>query len=109
MSARDGNGVGGPKAAGLGIGVMVVVLFTLMPLIVAIAFYVFAYVQAIITGMDLSSETLNVPVFLIVLVGTVTLFIVGIHALVGLIGRSFSPKRRADRDAEPPSVEPSQP
>jgi TRAP-type mannitol/chloroaromatic compound transport system permease small subunit len=93
-----GNGDPGGKAAGLGIGLMLVVTFTLLPLMVAVAFYVFAQVQAIITGLDLSSETLNIPVFLIVLVGTVTLFVVGIHALAGVIGRSFNPKRHEDLD-----------
>jgi TRAP-type mannitol/chloroaromatic compound transport system permease small subunit len=110
MSARDrGSGGSDSKAAGVGIGLVVVVMFTLLPFMVAIAFYVFAQVQAIITGLDLSSETLNIPVFLIVLVGTVTLFVVGIHALVSLIGRSFTPKRREDRDVELAFEEPVEP
>lgn len=112
MSARSGGNAeaGGSKAVGLGIGLMLVVTFTLLPMMVAIAFYVFAQVQAILTGLDLSSETLNIPVFLIVLVGTVVLFVVGIHALVGLIGRSFSPKkRRKDRDADLVFEEPAEP
>lgn len=110
MSSHEGgNRNPGGKAAGVGIGFMLVVTFTLLPLLVAIAFYVFAQVQAIITGFDLSSETLNIPVFLIVLVGTVTLFVVGIHALVGLIGRSFTPKRRKDRDVELAFEEPAEP
>ena len=111
MSTRSGgDGEAGSKAAGLGIGFLLVITFTLLPLMVAIAFYVFAQVQAIVTGLDLSSETLNIPIFLIVLVGTVVLFVLGIHALVGLIGRSFSPpKRRKDRDAELAFEEPAEP
>lgn len=97
MSARSGD-AGGSKATGLGIGIMVALTFTLMPLMVAVAFYVFAQVQAIITGFDLSSESLNIPVFLVVLVGTITLFVVGVFALVGLVGRSLSPKRRKDAE-----------
>lgn len=111
MSTRSPESGGGDsKVAGVGIGLMIVVMFTLLPFIVAVAFYVFAQVQAILTGLDLSSETLNIPVFLIVLVGTVVLFVVGIHALVGLIGRSFSPpKRHKDRDTELVFEEPAEP
>jgi TRAP-type mannitol/chloroaromatic compound transport system permease small subunit len=91
---------GGSKAAGLGVAAAVVALLVLLPFMVVVAFYAFANVQAIITGSDLSSRSLSVPVFLIVLVGTVALLILGLFGIVSLIGRSFSPKRRKDR-AEP--------
>jgi hypothetical protein len=68
----------------------------LLPALVVVAFYTFANVQALLTGPDLSSETLNVPVFLTGLAVTVAVLLVLIAVGVGLIGRSLSPKRRAE-------------
>ena len=83
----------------LGIGFMVVAVLVFLPFMIAVSFYTFASIQAIITGLGFSSETLNIPLFLIMLVGTVTLFVVVLHAIVAMVGRSFSPKRKRDRDA----------
>jgi hypothetical protein len=90
--------VNASRFQGLGIGLLVVVGFVVLPIAIAIGFYTFATIQAILTGLDFSSQTLNVPLFLIVLVGTVTLFVVLVHAAVSFVGRSLSPKRR-DEDA----------
>lgn len=87
---------GGSKFVGLGIAVAVVAIMVLLPFFVVVGFYAFANVQAIVTGSDLSSKTLNVGVFLTVLVGMVALFILGLFGLVSLIGRSFSPRRRKE-------------
>lgn len=92
---------GGSKFIGLGIAAVVVAILVLLPFMIAFGFYAFANVQAILTGSDLSSETVNVPVFLTVVVGTVTLFILGLFAVISLIGRSFTPKRRERDDVEP--------
>jgi hypothetical protein len=77
---------------------LVVAGFVMLPIAIAVGFYTFATIQAIITGLDFSSETLSIPLFLIVLVGTVTLFVVLVHVAVALAGRALSPKRR-DEDA----------
>jgi hypothetical protein len=83
---------------GLGIGLLVVAGFVMLPIAIAIGFYSFATIQAIITGLDFSSQTLNIPVFLMVLVGTVTLSVILVKVAVVLAGRALSPKRR-DEDA----------
>lgn len=90
---------GGSRFAALGIGAVVVAVFVLLPFMIVAGFYAFANVQAILTGGGFSSRTLDIPVFLIVLVGTVVMFVLGLFAVISLIGRSFSPKRR-DRDRE---------
>lgn len=68
----------------------------LLPALVVVAFYAVANVQALLTGPDLASDTLNVPVFLTGLAVTVAALLVAIAAGVGVIGRSLSPKRRAE-------------
>lgn len=78
----------------LAIGILVVIGFVILPLAIAFGFYGFATIQAIVTGTDFSSDTLHVPAFLMVMVGTVTLLVVLIKAAVSLVGRSLSPKRR---------------
>jgi ABC-type Fe3+ transport system permease subunit len=95
MDQRD---AGGRKGPAIGIAVLVVAAITLLPLMIAFGFYAFAQVQAIVTGSDLSSQTLNIPVFLTVLVGTVALLILVMCGAAALIGRSFTPRRRPRRD-----------
>ena len=96
MATRNG----GSKVGGLGVAAAVVAILVLLPFFIVVAFYTFANVQALITGSDLSSESLSIPIFLIVLVGTVVLFILGLFGIVSLIGRSFTPKRRGDEADE---------
>lgn len=86
-------------AAALAAGVV------LLPALVVVAFYAFANVQALVTGPDLSSDTLNVPVFLTGLAVTVAALLVLIAVGVGLIGRSLSPKRRTEEGFEVGSFE----
>lgn len=81
---------------GLAIGILVVAAIVILPIAIAFGFYGFATIQAIITGTDFSSGTLYVPAFLMVMVGTVTLFVVLITAAVSLVGRSLSPRRRGE-------------
>lgn len=84
---------------GLGVAAAVVAFLMLMPALVVALFYTFANVHAIVTGPDLSSDTLNVPAFFAGLVLTVATIVVLMAVVVGLIGRSLSPKRR--RGEEP--------
>jgi hypothetical protein len=98
MPSVEKDGGDGPRVAALGIAVAMVGIMVLLPFLVVVGFYTFANVQALITGSDLSSRTLSIPVFLIVLVGTVVLLVLGLFGVVSLIGRSFSPKRRDDEE-----------
>ena len=80
----------------IGVAIVIVAVLVLLPFLIVFGFYTYAQIQAIVTGFDLSSETLNVPVFLIALVLTVALFVLALFGVVALIGRSFSPKREDD-------------
>ena len=82
----------------IGVAIVIVAVLVLLPMMIVVGFYAFAQIQAIVTGFDLSSETLNVPVFLTVLVLTVALFLLVLAGVVALIGRSFSPKRQEGAD-----------
>lgn len=91
------NGADGSRFVALGIAAALVAILVFLPFMIVVGFYSFANVQALITGSDLSAQTLSIPVFLIVLVGTVVLFIVLLFGVVSLVGRSFSPRRREER------------
>jgi hypothetical protein len=86
------------RFAGLGVALITVVFLVMLPFMIAIGFFVFATIQAMVKGPSFSSETLNIPVFLIVLVGTVALFAVLMAGVVALVGRSFTPRKRRDRE-----------
>ncbi len=89
----------GSKLIGLGVAAVVLAVLVLLPVLVVVAFYLFANVYALITGSDFSSGRMNVPVFLTGLAVTVALFVTLMAVAVGFIGRSLSPKR-ADRDED---------
>jgi hypothetical protein len=78
---------------------VVVALVLLMPALIVVLFYAFANVHAVVTGSDLSSDTMNVGAFFAGLALTVTTVVVLMAVVVGLVGRSLSPKRR--REGEP--------
>jgi uncharacterized membrane protein YjgN (DUF898 family) len=102
---------GGGRGAAIGIAVIVVSVLVLLPFMIVVGFYAFAQVPAILNGLGFSAETINIPVFLTVLVGTVALFVLAMFGAVSLIGRSFSPKRRDRRGAREgePATEISKP
>jgi hypothetical protein len=84
---------------GLGVAAAVVAILVLIPALVVVLFYAFANLHAIVTGWDFSSDTMSVPAFMAGLVLTVATVVVLMAVVVGLIGRSLSPKRR--REDEP--------
>lgn len=84
----------GSRLLGLGIGIVCVAVLVMLPFLIPVAFYVFANVYALIKGTTFSSETTNDGVFLTLLVLSVAFFPIGLAALVGLLGRALSPKRR---------------
>lgn len=79
---------------GLGIGLAVFFILLLMPFLVVVAFYTFASVYALVRASDFHTSTMNVPVFFLGLIGTVTLFPVLASAVAALIGRALAPKRK---------------
>jgi Na+/H+ antiporter NhaC len=85
--------VGGDRFLGLGIGVAVLAVLTLLPALIVPVFYLFANVYAIVTGTDFGSDTMNVGVFATGLVMTVALLLLLLAGAVALIGRGLSPKR----------------
>ena len=86
--------MGGDRPIGLVVAGIVLGVFALLPALIVPAFYLFANVTAVVTGTDLSSDTLNVAVLLTGLVVIVALLVAGMAVAVNLIGRSLSPKRR---------------
>ena len=86
--------MGGDKPAGLIVAAVAVATFVALPALVVPTFYLLANVYAIITGSDFASDTTNVGVFLTLVVFTVAVFVVAMAVVMGLVGRSLSPKRR---------------
>jgi type II secretory pathway component PulF len=86
----------GDKPAGLIVAAVTVATFVALPALIVPAFYLIANAYAVVTGTDFSSDTMNVSVFLTLLVLTVAIFVVAMAIGVGLVGRSLSPKRRRD-------------
>jgi hypothetical protein len=78
---------------GLGIGLAVFFVLLLMPFLLVVVFYTFANVYALVRGSDFHTSTMNVPVFFLGLIGTVTLFPVLAAAIAALLGRALSPRR----------------
>ena len=85
----------GDKPIGLGIGIVVVAMLTLLPALIVPIFYVFANVHAIVVGFDYSSDTMIVGVFATGLVVTVAVCLLLMAAVANLVGRALSPKRRS--------------
>lgn len=83
----------GSRGVGLAVAAALVAGLVLLPALIVAVFYAVANLQALVTGPDLSSETLNVPVLLTGLALTVATLLVAVAAGVGLIGRSLSPRR----------------
>ena len=90
--------MGGDKPIGLVVGLVAAAFFIALPAVAVPAFYLFANVDAIVTGSDFSSDTMNVAVFLTGLVVIVGLLVAGMAVTVSLVGKSLTPKKR--RDAE---------
>jgi Na+/H+ antiporter NhaC len=85
--------MGENRLLGLGIGVAVLAVLTLLPALIVPVFYLFANVYAIVIGTDFGLDTMNVGVFATGLVMTVALLLLLLAGAVALIGRGLSPKR----------------
>lgn len=94
VAAGSDPGRPGSRFVGVGIGLAAFAVLVMLPFLVPVTFYVVANIYALIKGTTFSSETTNDAVLLTLLVFSVTVFAVGLAVLVGLIGRSLSPKRR---------------
>jgi uncharacterized membrane protein len=86
----------GSKGIALGIGLATFVVLVMLPFLIPVVFYVVANVYALVKGTTFSSQTANEGVLLTLLVLSVALFPVLLAVLIGLIGRSLSPKHRRD-------------
>ena len=86
--------MGGDKPIGLLVGAIVVAAFVALPAAIVPLYYLFANVYAIVTGMDFSSDTMNVAVFLTGLVLTVATILLVMAGAITLVGRALSPKNR---------------
>lgn len=90
----DGLGPLGSRLLGLGIGLACVAVLVMLPFLIPVAFYVVANAYALIKGTTFSSATVNDGVMLTLLVLSVAVFPIGLAALVTVLGRALSPKRR---------------
>ena len=99
MESRDeehasGMGPFGSRLLAVGIGLVCVAVFVMLPFLIPMTFYVIANVYALIKGTAFSSRTVNDGVFEALLVFSVALFPVLLAVLVAVMGRALSPKRR---------------
>lgn len=92
--ASDEAGPFGSRILGAGIGLAALAVLVMLPFAIPGAFYVFANGYAAIKGTTFSAQTTNVGVLLTLLVVSVATFPVLLAVLIGLLGRSLSPKRR---------------
>jgi hypothetical protein len=96
---EDGHGGGmggiGSRLLGVGIGFVCVAVLAMLPFLVTVTFYVVANIYALTKGTTFSGATANDGVILTLLVFSVAIFPIGLAALVALMGRALSPKRRA--------------
>ena len=90
----DDAGPFGSRILGAGIGLAAFAVLVMLPFMIPVAFYVIANGYAAIKGTTFSAQTTNVGVLLTLLVLSVATFPVLLAVLIGLLGRSFSPKRR---------------
>lgn len=88
------RGLPGSKPIALAIAGVVFVLLVGLPFAVVVVFYLFANVDAILTGTRFGSRTLNLDSFLTGLVLSVALLVVVLAVGAGLLGRSLAPKRK---------------
>lgn len=91
--ARD-SGPFGSRLVGVGFGLLVFVVFVMLPFLVPVTFYVVANIYAVIKGTTFSSQTANTGVVLTLLVLSVAVLPIGLAVLIAFLGRVLSPKRR---------------
>jgi hypothetical protein len=87
--------MGGDRPVGLAVGIVAAAVLVLLPALIVPTFYLFANVYALITGADFSSDTMNVSVFLIGLVVSVTAFVVLMAVVIAFVGKGLTPRKRA--------------
>jgi hypothetical protein len=86
--------MGGDKPLGLLLGALVVAALVFLPALTVVLYYVVASVSALVVGPDFDSGTSETPALLVGLVGTVAVEVLLVSALVALLGRRLSPRRR---------------
>jgi hypothetical protein len=93
---RGSAGPFGSRLVGVGIGMVALAVFVMLPFLIPVTFYVVANVYALIKGTTFSSQTANNGVVLTLLVFSVAVFPVGLAVTIAFMGRVLSPKRRRD-------------
>jgi hypothetical protein len=93
---RGSAGPFGSRFVGVGIGMVALAVFVMLPFLIPVTFYVVANVYALIKGTTFSSQTANDGVVLTLLVFSVAVFPVGLAVTIAFLGRVLSPKRRRD-------------
>jgi nitrate reductase NapE component len=84
----------GSKVVALAIGLTTFIVLVMLPFLIPVVFYLVANVYALVKGTSFSSQTANEAILPTLLVLSVALFPVLLAALIGVIGRALSPKRR---------------
>lgn len=79
---------------GLGIGIANALLYTLLPVLLAIGIWTLVSVYAIVKWIGSAPERPNPVVIVVGVVLLVTLLVVLIAVAVGFVGKSMNPKRR---------------
>jgi len=79
---------------GLGIGIANALLYTLLPMLLAIGIWTLVSVYAIVKWIGSAPDHANPVVIVVGVVLLVTLLVVLIAVAVGFVGRSLNPKRR---------------
>ena len=82
---------------GLGIGVANALLYTLLPVLIAVGIWLLVSVYATVKWIGSAPDGANPVVIVVGVVLLVTLLVLLIAVAVGLVGRSMNPKRRAKR------------
>jgi hypothetical protein len=93
---RGSAGPFGSRLVGVGIGMVALAVFVMLPFLIPVTFYVVANVYALIKGTTFSSQTVNAGVVLALLVFSVAVFPVGLAVAIAFLGRVLSPKCRRD-------------
>jgi uncharacterized membrane protein len=83
------------KGAGIAIGGLNVVLYTILPVFLVVGIWTLISIYAIVKWIGSAPERPNPVVMVVGVALMVSLFIVLFAVAVGLVGRSLNPKKRA--------------
>lgn len=85
------------KGVGIAIGGLNVVLYTILPVLLAVGIWTLISVYAIVKWIGSAPDEPNPVVIVLGIALLVTLLVVLFAVAVGLVGRSLNPKKRAKK------------